>query len=75
MSRNSRNSRHSSDITKTLNNIGLGTNIRIHFDGQSHEGTFVGVNNGVAAINRADVPGQTVFIPVDKITAIDVPGA
>ncbi|MGC5324669.1 hypothetical protein [Brevibacillus sp. SYSU BS000544] len=63
----------SSSIRRTLENIGIGTNIRIHFDGQSHEGTFIGVNNGVAAINRAGVPGQTVFVPINKITAIDIP--
>lgn len=63
----------SSNIRRTLANIGIGTNIRVHFDGQSHEGTFVGVNNGVVAINRTEVPGQTVFVPINKITAIDIP--
>ncbi|PYY29772.1 hypothetical protein [Paenibacillus illinoisensis] len=59
-------------ITSILRQIGLGTTITVHFQGENHSGTFAGINNGVLVLNRT-ATGQTSFFPVNQISGIDVP--
>ncbi len=50
--------------------IGVGTpNIRIHFDGTSHVGVFMGFSDGCAILN---VKGVVTYIKLASITAIEI---
>lgn len=57
-------------IRNILKRIGVGTtNIRIHFDGTSHVGVFMGVADGCAILN---VKGVVTYIKVISITAVEI---
>ncbi|WP_054026290.1 hypothetical protein [Bacillus sp. FJAT-28004] len=59
--------------SSTLNillRIGVGTpNIRIHFDGTSHVGIYMGIADGSVILN---VKGVITFIKISSITAVEV---
>ncbi|CAM3373392.1 hypothetical protein PALU110988_19200 [Paenibacillus lupini] len=57
-------------VQSVLSQIGVGTpNVRIHFDGTFHEGTFLGFQNGSVILRLAS--GTVVFIKRTSITAVD----
>ncbi|MDQ8739443.1 hypothetical protein [Paenibacillus sp. LHD-38] len=53
-----------------LTKIGVGTaNIRIHFDGTSRTGVFLGIVDGCVVIN---VKGVVSYVKISSITSVDV---
>lgn len=53
-----------------LKKIGVGTaNIRIHFDGTTRTGVFLGISDGCVVIN---VKGVVSYVKISSITAVDV---
>ncbi|GGG64131.1 hypothetical protein GCM10010918_17740 [Paenibacillus radicis (ex Gao et al. 2016)] len=53
-----------------MKKIGVGTpNIRIHFDGVTHTGIFLGVEGGCVILNAK---GVVSYIKLSSITAVDV---
>ena len=59
-----------STVQSVLSQIGVGTsNIRIHFNGATHEGIFLGFSNGSVVMNDG---GTIVFIKISAITAVDI---
>jgi hypothetical protein len=62
--------RSGGNVQRILSQIGVGTpNIRIHFDGTFHTGTFLGFSNGSVVVLDNGVPR---FIKVSAVTAVDV---
>ncbi|MEY8739211.1 hypothetical protein AB9M62_06250 [Bacillales bacterium AN1005] len=59
-------------IVSIIKQLGLGANIRVHFQGQTHTGKYAGLNNGVLILNRFVNVNETAYFPVNQITAIDV---
>lgn len=60
----------SSGILTILLRIGVGTpNIRIHFDGTSHVGIYLGISDGSVILN---VRGVITYIKLSSITAVEV---
>ncbi|WP_138754499.1 hypothetical protein [Paenibacillus sinopodophylli] len=59
-----------SSVLNILLNIGVGTaNIRIHFDGTSHVGIYMGISEGSVILN---VKGIITYIKLLSITAVEV---
>lgn len=58
-------------IRAILDEIGIGTRIRVHFDSTSHTGKFLGIQKGSVLIVDRNVP---IFIPVKKVLAVDLVG-
>lgn len=59
-----------SNILKILLRIGVGTpNVRIHFDGTSHVGVYLGISDGSAILN---VRGIVAYIKITSITAVEL---
>jgi len=60
---------HSSNL-KILVRIGVGTpNVRIHFDGTSHVGVYLGIADGSVILN---VRGVVAYIKITSITAVEL---
>ncbi|KQY79906.1 MULTISPECIES: hypothetical protein [Paenibacillus] len=70
MGYNNGNSYNNYAIVSIIKQLGLGANIRVHFQGQTHTGKYAGLNNGVLILNRSN--NETAYFPVNQITAIDV---
>lgn len=59
-----------SNILKILLRIGVGTpNVRIHFDGTSHVGVYLGISDGSVILN---VRGIVAYIKITSITAVEL---
>ena len=59
-----------SSILIILLRIGVGTpNIRIHFDGTSHVGIYLGITDGFVLLN---VRGVVIYIKLSSITAVEI---
>ncbi|WP_438448942.1 hypothetical protein [Gorillibacterium sp. sgz5001074] len=57
-------------VQSILSQIGVGTpNIRIHFDGTFHTGTYMGIMNGSVVINQG---GFLRFIKLSAVTGVDI---
>ncbi|MGO4344846.1 hypothetical protein AB4Z45_05020 [Paenibacillus sp. MCAF9] len=66
----SKSSGSNSNILKILLRIGVGTpNVRIHFDGTSHVGVYLGISDGSVILN---VRGVVAYIKITSITAVEL---
>lgn len=54
-----------------LDRISEGSRIRVHFDGRSRVGKFLGIQCDSILLVHCNVP---TFIPIHKVTAIDLVG-